>query len=153
VNAYLWIKLIHILSATILFGTGIGTAFFMLKTYLSNDDQAMAVTTRNVVIADWLFTTPAVVVQLASGIWLTAKLGIPFDSKWFVTVISLFVFVGICWLPVVRIQIRIRNLIKTGAGRDAYAGLMKVWLALGVPAFLSVLILFYLMVSKTGAYA
>ncbi len=149
-NAYLWIKLIHILSATILFGTGIGTAFFMLKAYLSNNDEAMAVTTRNVVIADWLFTTPAVVIQLVSGIWLTARLGIPFESEWFVAVISLFVFVGVCWLPVVRIQIRIRNLITTGAGRDAYAGLMKVWLALGIPAFLSVLILFYLMVSKTG---
>ena len=152
-SAYLWIKLIHILSATILFGTGIGTAFFMLKAYLSNNDEAMAVTTRNVVIADWLFTTPAVVIQLVSGIWLTARLGIPFESEWFFTVISLFVFVGICWLPVVRIQIRIRNLITSGAGRDAYAGLMKVWLALGIPAFLSVLILFYLMVSKTGAYS
>ena len=152
-NAYLWIKLVHILSATLLFGTGIGTAFFMLKAYLSNNDAAMAVTTRNVVIADWLFTTPAVVIQLASGLWLTARLGIAFDSKWFVAVISLFVFVGICWLPVVWIQIRIRNLIASGAGRDVYAGLMKVWFALGVPAFLSVLILFYLMVSKVGAYS
>lgn len=152
-NAYLWIKLVHILSATLLFGTGIGTAFLMLKAYLSNNGAAMAVTTRNVVMADWLFTTPAVVTQLVSGLWLTARLGIPFDSKWFFTVISLFVLVGICWLPVVWIQIRIRNLIAGGAGRDAYAGLMKVWLALGVPAFLSVLILFYLMVSKVGAYS
>ena len=150
-NAYLWIKLVHIVSATLLFGTGIGTAFFMLKAYLSKNDEAMAVTTHNVVIADWLFTTPAVVVQLVSGIWLTAKLGIPFDSKWFIAVISLFALVGFCWLPVVWIQIRIRNLIANGVGRDAYAGLMKVWFALGVPAFMSVLILFYLMVSKTGA--
>ena len=150
-NTYLWIKLVHILSAAILFGTGMGTAFFMLKAYLSNNDEAMAVTTRNVVVADWLFTAPAVVIQLVSGIWLTARLGIAFDSKWFIAVISLFAFVGLCWLPVVWIQIRIRNLIASGAGRETYAGLMKAWLTLGVPAFLSVLVLFYLMLSKTGA--
>jgi uncharacterized membrane protein len=57
---YLWIKLIHILGATVLFGTGIGTAFFMFKAYLSKNDEAMAVTTQNVVVADWLFTTPAI---------------------------------------------------------------------------------------------
>ena len=61
---YLWIKLLHILSATVLFGTGMGTAFFMLKAYLSANDEAMAVTTRSVVMADWIFTTPAVVMQL-----------------------------------------------------------------------------------------
>jgi uncharacterized membrane protein len=152
-TGYLWIKLLHILSATVLFGTGIGTAFFMLRAYRSMNDDAMAVTIRNVVLADWLFTTPAVVVQFATGLWLTNRLGIAFDSRWFVTVISLFVFVGFCWIPVVWIQIRIRDLIASGAGRDSYVGLMRAWIALGVPAFSSVLILFYLMLSKTGAHS
>jgi uncharacterized membrane protein len=151
-TGYLWIKLLHILSATVLFGTGMGTAFFMLKAYRSMNDDAMAVTTRNVVLADWLFTTPAVVVQISTGLWLTDRLGIAFDSVWFITVISLFVFVGACWIPVVWIQIRIRNLIAAGMGRESYTKLMSVWIALGVPAFSSVLILFYLMLSKTGAY-
>ena len=147
---YLWIKLLHVLSATVLFGTGMGIAFFMLKAYLSNNDEAMAVTTRHVVMADWLFTTPAVVIQLLTGLWLTNMLNMSFGSNWFVAVIGIFIFVGICWIPVVRIQIRIRDLIAAGASRDDYRDLMRIWAALGVPAFGGVLVLFFLMVSKTG---
>lgn len=152
-TSYLWVKLVHILSATVLFGTGMGTAFFMLKAYLSENDEAMAVTSRIVVTADWLFTTPAVVVQFVTGVWLMHKLGISFDSVWFITVVSLFVLVGICWIPVVWIQIRIRDLIAAGAGRASYRKLMGSWVVLGIPAFASVLVLFYLMLSKTGAYS
>ncbi len=151
-SVYLWIKLVHILSATILFGTGLGTAFFMLKAYLSKNDQAMRITTSTVVMADRIFTTPAVVIQLATGLWLTRKLNIPFDSWWFVVVISLYALVGICWIPVVWIQIRIRNLIANGESRDSYQKLMRIWVTLGVPAFCSVVLLFYLMVSRLGAY-
>lgn len=150
---YLWIKLLHILSATVLFGTGMGTAFFMLKAYLSHNDEAMAVTTRNVVSADWVFTAPAVVIQLVTGLWLTRKLSIPFESTWFIVVISLYAFVGACWLPVVWIQIRIRNLVANGAHRNDYRKLMRAWGALGVPAFSAIMVLFFLMVSKSGAYA
>lgn len=151
-SVYLWIKLVHILSATILFGTGLGTAFFMLKAYLSKNDQAMRITTSTVVMADRIFTTPAVVIQLATGLWLTRKLNIPFDSWWFIVVVSLYALVGICWIPVVWIQIRIRNLIADGESRDRYQKLMRVWVALGVPAFSSVILIFYLMVSRLGAY-
>jgi len=149
-NLYLWVKLVHILSATVLFGTGMGTAFFMLKAYLSQNDQAMKVTTRSVVMADWLFTTPAVVLQLVTGLWLTSRLNIAFDSPWFIAVIALFLFVGLCWVPVVWIQIRIRNLIADGRPRDDYRNLMRAWVALGVPAFAAVIGIFYLMVAKIG---
>lgn len=152
-TAFLWIKFVHVISATILFGTGIGTAFFMLKTYLSRDDDAMRVTARNVVIADWLFTAPAVVIQAATGLWLTAHLNIAWSSTWFIAVVSLFVFVGACWIPVVLIQIRIRDLLAASAGREDYAGLMRAWVALGIPAFMGVLVLFYLMISRLGAYS
>lgn len=152
-SAYLWVKLVHILSATILFGTGIGTAFFMLRAFLSESEEAMRITTRHVVMADWLFTTPSVVIQLVTGVWLTSKLNIAFDSSWFIAVMCLYAFVGACWIPVVWIQIRIRDLIAAGAGRDAYKKLMRAWMVLGVPAFLSVMVIFYLMVSKLGAYS
>jgi uncharacterized membrane protein len=142
----------HILGATVLFGTGIGTAFFMFKAYLSKNDEAMAVTTQNVVVADWLFTTPAIVVQLVTGLWLTDKLNISFSSIWFIAVISLYVFVGFCWIPVVWIQIRIRDLIAADAKRGDYQKMMRSWLVLGILAFTSVLVLFYLMVSKFEAY-
>ncbi len=144
-NIYLWIKLVHILSAAVLFGTGMGTAFFMFRAYLSQNDEAMMVTTKTVVVADWIFTTPAVVIQLATGLWLTSNLNIAFDSSWFVAVISLYAVIGLCWVPVVWIQVRIRNMIAAGASRTDYKNLMRAWTALGVPAFASLIIIFYLM--------
>ena len=152
-TAYLWIKFIHILSATILFGTGIGTAYFMLKTYRGRNAEAMKITARNVVIADWAFTAPAVVVQPATGLWLTAHLNIAFDSAWFIGVISLYAIAGACWIPVVWIQILIRNQLETGSGIDSCKRLMTAWVALGIPAFSSVLAIFFLMTSKLGAYS
>jgi uncharacterized membrane protein len=151
-NLYLWIKLVHILSATVLFGTGMGTAFFMLKAHLSRNEQAMRITTNTVVMADWIFTTPAVIVQFVTGLWLTSKLNIAYDSSWFVAVVSLYALVGLCWIPVVWIQIRIRDLIADGADRKDYETLMRAWVVLGVPAFAAVMVIFYLMVSKLGAY-
>lgn len=149
-NTYSLIKLVHILSATVLFGTGIGTAFFMLRTYLSGCEKAMAVTSKNVVLADWIFTAPAVLLQLFTGLWLTNRLGIPFGSAWFILVMSLFVFVGACWIPVVWIQIRIHKIIAGGGGLSAYRTLMRVWIGLGILAFVSVIALFFLMVTKPG---
>ena len=84
-------------------------------------------------MADWIFTMPAVVIQLATGLWLTTNLNIAFNSSWFVAVIALYALVGACWIPVVWIQIRIRNLIAAGASRGEYKLLMRTWMALGVP--------------------
>ena len=145
---YSGIKLLHIVSATILFGTGLGTAFFMLRAYLSGDRKVMTATADTVVLADWLFTTPAVVAQLLTGLWLTKQLGIPWTSVWFVVVISLFVFVGACWLPVVWIQIRLRNRLSRGGGIDECRSLMRLWIAFGVAAFSAVLVLLSLMVYR-----
>lgn len=145
---YFAIKLVHILSATLLFGTGLGTAFFMLNAYLSNDVHVLRRTAQTVVIADWLFTTPAVILQIATGLWLTHRLGIAYDSIWFVIVIALFVFVGACWLPVVWIQMRVRDRLRQGASIDACRPMMRAWIALGVPAFISVIVIFGLMVYK-----
>ena len=151
-SLYLWIKFVHILSATVLFGTGLGTAFFMLRAYLSKSNEALRITTRHVVVADWIFTTPAVILQFATGLWLMRQMGIAYDSSWFIAVLSLFVFVGLCWIPVVWIQIRIRNLLADGHGREDYRTLMRIWVVLGVAAFASVMVIFFLMVSKLGAY-
>jgi len=150
-NLYTWIKLLHIISATLLFGTGLGIAFFMLKAHLSGSKEAMRITTQHVVIADWIFTAPAVIIQLSTGLWLTSQLGISYGSAWFISVVSLFIIIGACWLPVVSIQIRIRDIINGKGPVREYRRLMKIWVALGIPAFLSVLILFYLMVFKVGA--
>ncbi len=149
-SAYEWMKLLHILSATVLFGTGMGIAFFMLRAYLHGNHEVMAVTARNVVLADWLFTTPAVVLQFGSGVWLAQQLGIAFGSLWFIAVLSLFALVGACWVPVVFIQIRIRRITAAGGGKDDFRQWMRLWIGLGIPAFIGMLILFFLMVSKIG---
>jgi uncharacterized membrane protein len=147
-DGYLAIKLLHILSSTILFGTGIGTAFFMLRAYHGGDANTACKTAGTVVVADWLFTTPAVVLQLATGLWLTNRLGISWQSVWFVTVLGLFVFVGVCWLPVVWIQIRVRNMLRAGAELVDCRRLMTTWTVLGVCAFAAVIVIFLLMVYK-----
>lgn len=149
-NAYLWIKLVHIVGATVLFGTGLGIAFFMLKAFLSGNREALAVTARNVVLADWIFTAPAVVIQLLSGVWLTRQIGIPFDSAWFVAVVGLFILVGACWIPVVWIQIRVRKIVSDGGSSVDIQRLMSVWIGLGAVAFAGVLLLLFLMVSRVG---
>lgn len=147
-NTYLTVKLVHILSATLLFGTGLGTAFFMLRAYLAGERDTMLRTSESVVMADWLFTAPAVVVQFATGLWLSRVLGIPWDSVWFAIVVALFALVGACWLPVVWIQIRVRDILRGGAGMADCRRLMRAWIALGLPAFMSVIVIFVLMIFK-----
>ena len=151
---YFFIKLVHIVSATVFLGTGVGTAFFMLTAWLSGDTAAIRVTSRHVVLADWIFTTPAVILQLATGLWLTSFLGISYASAWAVAALAMFALVAACWLPVVWIQIRLSRLIGATAAGEAlprqFFALMRIWIALGIPAFLLTLALFWLMVFKPG---
>jgi uncharacterized membrane protein len=147
-------KLIHILGTVLLFGTGMGTAFFLLMAYRSRDLDAIRVTARHVIIADWLFTMPAVVVQPITGIVLMLLLGYRFDTAWFAAVVVLFVLTGACWIPVVFIQYRLRDLAISATSFEAlpqeFHHLMRRWIALGVPAFSSVLLIVVLMVTRAG---
>ena len=147
-------KLIHILGTVLLFGTGMGTAFFLLMAYRSRDLDAIRVTARHVVIADWLFTAPAVVVQPISGVVLMLLLGYRYDTVWFAAVVVLFALTGACWIPVVFIQYRLRDLAISATSFEAlpqeFHGLMRRWVALGVPAFSAVLLIVVLMVTRAG---
>ncbi len=151
-ESYFVLKLIHILSAVVVLGTGSGIAFFMLMAYLSKNIQAIAVTAKHVVLADWLFTAPAVVIQFVSGLLLMKKLGYPFSSTWFLTVMVLFLFVGFCWLPVLIIQYRLKHYadksLEKGELLPELPSLMHLWVALGVPAFLAMLVILWLMIFK-----
>lgn len=144
--------MIHILSAVVVAGTGTGIAFFMYMANRSSNMAAIAVTARHVVLADWLFTAPAVVMQFVTGVLLMHKLGYSFSSTWFHLVIALFLFIGICWLPVLMIQYRLKSLAEaslvSGHMNPDFSRLMRYWVALGVPAFASILIIFWLMVFK-----
>ncbi len=149
---YLLLKMIHILSAVVLTGTGAGIAFFMLMASRTSNVAAIAITARHVVLADWLFTAPAVAVQFVTGVLLMLKLGYSFTSTWFLWVMALFLFIGVCWIPVVIIQYRLKTLanisLKTGMLEPRFLALMKYWIMLGIPAFITVLIIFWLMVFK-----
>ena len=152
-HEYLVLKLVHILSATFLFGTGLGTAFYMWRADLSGDIQTIAVVSRNVVLADWLFTAPAVIIQPLTGFWLVYLMGIPLTTTWIWLSLLLYVLVGCCWIPVVFIQIRVSRLAarlaEHGQAPDArFRRLMRAWYALGWPAFIAVLVIFWLMVFK-----
>jgi uncharacterized membrane protein len=149
---YLTLKLIHILAAVVVTGTGAGIAFFMFMANRSNNAQAIYVTTQHVILGDWIFTTPAVIIQIITGVLLMNKQGYSFSSPWFYWVMGLFIFIGVCWLPVIRIQYRLRELaaqqVEFNEVTPAFKALMRTWTLLGLPAFTAILAIFWLMVFK-----
>ena len=152
-TSYEIVKLLHILSATVLFGTGLGTAFVVWNANRGGEVAAIAFATRHAVLADWLFTTPAVIFQPLSGLWLVHVLGYGFTETWLLWVYGLYALVGACWLPVVAIQSRMRRLAARAAIEgtplpEAYHRCMRAWFGLGWPAFLSLMAIFWLMVAR-----
>ncbi|GAB5389113.1 MAG: DUF2269 domain-containing protein [Alphaproteobacteria bacterium] len=150
---YLTVKWIHILSSTLLFGTGLGTAFHMWMTHLSGEPRAIARAARNTVWADWLFTTPSVIIQPLSGAYLVHLAGFGWTEDWLIATYVLYAVAGLCWLPVVGLQIRARKLAEQAVADqteppDDYHRIMRWWFALGWPAFIAVICIFWLMVTK-----
>ena len=156
-SAYVLLKFIHIVSSTLLFGTGLGTAFFMWMSHRSGNVVAIANSARITVLADWLFTTPAVIVQPLTGVLLMHVAGFPPSSSWLVAGIALYLLAGVCWLPVVVLQLRVRNLAAQ-ALRDGtplppqYHRCMRWWFMLGWPAFIAVIGTFWLMTAKPALW-
>ena len=152
-NLYLALKLIHILGSAVLFGTGLGIAFFIFMAHRSGDPAAIAHTARTVVIADAIFTATAVVLQPLSGWGLMAMTGFSMFHFWIRATLVLYVFVGLCWLPVVWIQLRMRDIAAEAARKGKplpprYHSYFKVWFWLGWPAFIGVIGIFILMLWK-----
>ncbi len=150
---YLVVKWLHVLSSTFLFGTGIGSAYYMLLTSLAKEPVAVARVVRQVVWADWLFTSTTIVIQPLTGLWMVHRLGLPLATPWIAWTFALYFLAGACWLPVVAIQIRLRRLAEAAVAGGtplpaAYFRLLKVWVALGIPAFLALVVVFWLMVAK-----
>jgi uncharacterized membrane protein len=152
-DLYVWLKLIHVIGACVLFGTGLGIAFFMWMAHRSDDPGTIASTARIVVIADTVFTASAVILQPLTGAALARVMGYSLLEPWIVASFGLYLLVGACWLPVVWIQIKLRDLARTA--RDAgmplpaqYHRLFRVWFILGWPAFAGVIAIFALMIAK-----
>ncbi len=151
--SYLTLKWLHVLSSTILFGTGIGTAFYIFFCARTADAAIVAAVMRYAVIADWLFTATTALIQPLSGAWLVQRAGFPWSAPWLRWSLVLYAFAIACWLPVVVLQQRLRD-VAAGAARDGtplpprYRKLFLCWMALGFPALLAFLAIFWLMVAK-----
>lgn len=150
---YVLIKLVHVISSTLLFGTGVGSAFYLFFITWSRDVAAIAAVSRWVVRADWLFTATTIVVQPLTGLWMLAQANVPVSTFWVWWSLVLFGLAAACWLPVVWLQIRLRDLAAAAAARggalpDAYWRAFGAWVALGIPALLCFLVIFYLMVAR-----
>lgn len=151
-----WVELLrwtHVIGAAVLLGTGAGIAFFMLLAHRTSNPAIIAHVAGTVVIADALFTATAVVVQPITGILLASAVGWPLTAPWILLSLGLYVATGLCWLPVVWIQWRIRNLARASVVArtplpHSYHRLFRIWMLLGIPAFGFVLGIIWLMVTR-----
>jgi uncharacterized membrane protein len=150
---YLMVKYLHVIGAAVLLGTGAGIAFFMLVAHLRDDPLEVAGVVRTVVLADFVFTASAVILQPVTGVWLAWQSGYSLAQGWIALSISLYVFTGVFWLPVVWMQMRMRSLAVESARTNtplpaAYHRIFWWWFAFGVPAFAAVMGIFWLMIAR-----
>src|SRR5262249_48684995 len=150
---YFIVKYVHIIGASVLFGTGAGIAFFMLLAHRSGNVAVIASVARMVVVADFLFTATAVILQPVTGAMLANIVGYPLFSGWVALSLALYVFVGAFWLTVIWMQMRMEKLAQEAAQAGtrlppAYYRLFRWWLAFGFPAFATVLVIFWLMIAR-----
>jgi uncharacterized membrane protein len=156
---YLAVKWLHVISSTMLFGTGIGSAFYLLLATLGRNARAVATVSRYVVVTDWVFTATTAVFQPLSGLWLMHLAGgMPVATPWIAWSLALYAFAIACWVPVVWIQLRLRDLsaqaaLSGGELPAVYWRFFRWWVGLGFAAFIAFLEIFYLMVAKRPPFA
>ncbi len=145
------LRWLHIIGAATLLGSGAAIAFFMVMAHRSGDPRIIVHTAGSVILADWLFTATAVVLQPLTGFALAFGLGWDLTEGWILLSLLLYVLVGCFWLPVVWLQHRLKHLAAESGGAslpDAYHRLYRIWFLCGIPAFLMVLAIFWLMVAR-----
>ena len=152
-SIYFVLKFLHVIGAAVLLGTGAGIAFFMLMAHLRGEAKTIAEVARIVVIADFIFTATAVVAQPTTGVLLAYIVGYSLGEGWIALSILLYVVTGLFWLPVVWMQMRMRDLAQKAVfvGEPLpprYHRLFRWWFAFGFPAFGAVLAMFWLMIAK-----
>jgi uncharacterized membrane protein len=152
-TTYFLLKFLHVIGAAVLLGTGAGIAFFMLMAHRTGRADTIAAVARIVVLADFLFTATAVVAQPVTGLLLAWTAGYALTEGWIVASILLYLLTGAFWLPVVWIQMEMRNLASDAAAQEKpppprYRRLFRIWFAFGFPAFGAVLAIFWLMIAR-----
>jgi uncharacterized membrane protein len=150
---YQLLKYVHIIGASVLLGTGAGIAFFMLMAHRMGDPVVVAGVGRIVVIADFVFTASAVLVQPITGFLLAWWVGYSLSEGWIVLSILLYLITGAFWVPVVFMQISMRDMALRAASEAkplpaAYHRIFRRWFAFGFPAFAAVLAIFWLMIAR-----
>lgn len=152
-SLYLILKWLHVIGATVLLGTGAGIAFFMMRAHRAREPQIIAAVASIVVLADYVFTLSAVIVQPITGLALAQVAGYPLDAGWILVSVGLYLFTGAFWVPVVFMQREMRDLARVAANEgsplpDRYFRLYRRWFAFGFPAFLAVLAIFWVMIAR-----
>jgi uncharacterized membrane protein len=142
-----------VLGAIVILGTGTGIAFFMLMAHRSRDASFIARTAATVVIADMLFTLSAVILQPVTGGVLMLMSSTAFSERWLSASLGLYAVAGLFWVPVIFMQIEMRDLARSAAAQNAplpsrYFALFRRWFLFGIPGFGSVMIILWLMISK-----
>ncbi|MDR6955804.1 putative membrane protein [Ancylobacter sp. 3268] len=150
---YFILKFLHLIGAVVLIGTGAGIAFFMVMAHFTGNATKIAGVARIVVTADFLFTASAVIVQPITGVLLAREVGYPLTEGWIVLSIILYLVIGAFWLPVVIMQMRMRDLAEAAeaAGTPlppAYHRIFWTWFAFGFPAFGAILGILWLMIAR-----
>jgi uncharacterized membrane protein len=153
IDPYLLLKWIHIVSSTVLFGFGAGTAYYFWTAHRTGDARLIASVGRMVVRADWIFTGTSGIVQPVTGLLLAHQSGVDLTEPWLVLTYFLYALACACWVPVVALQIKAQKLAAAAAhsgeplGAD-YHGAIRQWFVLGWPAFLGLLVVFWLMIAR-----
>jgi uncharacterized membrane protein len=150
---YFLLKWIHVLSSTVLFGFGAGSAWYFWNAHLSGDAPTIAKVGRLVVRADWIFTGSSGLLQPISGVLLARSAGYSLTESWLVAAYALYFVAFVCWAPVVWLQIRATRLAEqatqTGTPLGAeYRRVVRWWFALGWPAFLGLTATYWLMIAR-----
>ncbi len=152
-TSYFLVKYLHVLGAIVILGTGTGIAFFMLMAHRSRDASFIARTAATVVVADMLFTLTAVLLQPVTGGLLMTMSATTLAEPWLATSLVLYAIAGLFWIPVIFMQIEMRDLAVTAAAQNVplpprYFGLFRRWFLFGIPGFGSVMLILWLMIAK-----
>jgi uncharacterized membrane protein len=150
---YFLVKYLHVLGAIVILGTGTGIAFFMLMAHRSGEAAFIARTASTVVVADMLFTLTAVLLQPVTGGLLMMLSSTAFTELWILVSLGLYAVAGLFWVPVIFMQVEMRDLARVAAAENAalpprYFALFRRWFLFGIPGFGSVMLILWLMIAK-----
>jgi uncharacterized membrane protein len=144
----------HILGVILLAGNITITAFWKVLADMSREVKLIAFANRAVIIADWLFTLPGIILTLGGGVSISVMGQWPlFEVSWLSWSVFWFVVAGILWMVfLIPLQIRqhraAKLFLESGDIPLTYWRDARAWITIGLIATVPLLIILYLMVVK-----